>query len=187
MSTPTAIHGFPARAATQTPRKAAAARMSNQDPDGTPWNTDAGAVISFQAPTASRMPTPSCNARITGRVNHRASHAPDPPSVSRSRIAPSSIPAALIVAGESSFATASAVSAFSGCTGNGMRKATPAAITSAPAQTSTAPALSPFTRISAVASGTKMPRSATDPATSPMPMWNAERARVALTGPVPRP
>ncbi len=135
--------------------------------DGGFSNIAGGRLASRNAVTRSRLPTANCNERITGVVNKRESRSAKPLRESTTRITPISRPARWIVAGDRDCATASAVSALSGCTGNGIRKTSPADRTSTPAATRIAPGSSPLTSTSAATSGTITPRSATAPVRSP--------------------
>ncbi len=165
-------------AATATPTNATSARINGQG-EGGAEKTSGGSATSFTAVITSSTPTPSCNARMTGLTKTRATTSATWPIDSTSRNAASSRPAAWITSGDSSRAIATAVSAFSGWTGKGILNARPAPITSRPAQTKRAPAPSPLTRMSAAASGTKTPRSARAPVTSPSRVRGARSTRGA--------
>src|SRR2546423_668018 len=109
-------------AAHTTPTNAAAASANGQGEGGVPRNTAGGSWTSFTEVHTSNTPTPSCNARTTGFVNSRASQSATPRIERRTRNAAISSPAAWITPGASCSATATAVSAFRGWTGNGTRK-----------------------------------------------------------------
>ena len=159
------------RAAAQiTPASPATARITGHGDAGVPRKIAGGFLTSFSAESTRRTPTPSCSARTTVLVNRRATTSATRLIESRSRNSPISSPAACMTPGATRLATATAVRAFSGCTGKGRPDQAPDTITRVPATSNTVPASSPFTRTSAASSGTKTPRSATDPDTSPIPI-----------------
>jgi hypothetical protein len=169
----------PRRAARETSTKAPTARATGQGDGGVPRNTSGGSSTRRAAAIARSTPTPSCSDRTTGLVNNRARRSATRWIERSRRNRPISSPAAWMTSGASRSATATAVRALRGWTGNGIRKASPEATTRSPAISMTVPASRPFTRMSAAARGTRTPRSATAPVASPRPRPSPRRGAVS--------